>query len=697
MPIHLGAKLNFVYLSDNKVHFYKGMAKKQQTQPTKKQVAPAPKPQSAQGAAATTAGGDAGFISRYANWLILAGIAVITFIFYKGSLDNKFTNWDDLGYVLTNPLIKDSSMEGLKRLFHIDSLVMGNYHPLTIITYWWEYGKEGLEPYIYHRDSMIFHILCTFTVFAFIRVLTRNTIAAAIAALLFAVHPMRVESVTWIAGRKDLLYGMFYMLACTTHIFYIRNQAGKKTLWFIATILLFALSLFCKSVGVTLPVVLLFIDYYERRKLNLMLLVEKIPLFALSMTFGLISIYAQKDVGALGTLDISFKPWERLALGCYALCTYIWKALLPVGLTNFYPYPMKVGDSLSGVFYIYPLIVGGLLFALIKYWRNNRLVVLGLSFFIINLLLLLQFMPVGGAIMSDRYTYIPYVGLFLMAGCLVAWLIEEKKQSAGLVIGASVALCLVYGYMTNERNKDWYDSISLWNDAIEKNPESPIGYFYLGQDYYTRFETALTQQDRQRNGDSAFYYFTKSVEHKPDYTSPIICIGEYQRSTGQIDQAKATYLRALAIKDDLESAYLGLGVVYSIKQQFDSAGVAFRKALSLKVYFPEGHSNYANYLDIIGKTDSSLAEYEKAISQNPDAYIPYMNRARIYLRTEQAGKALADYDHANMLKPDNPEPYYMRAQCYAKLGKKQQALQDVEEAKKRGYAQIDPAFVQSLR
>jgi protein O-mannosyl-transferase len=672
------------------------MAKKQQ--PQAQNIRPATTqamPKQAQ--QVMSAAGNDSFVKKYAQWLILAGIALVTFLVYKGSLDNQFTNWDDLGYVLTNPLIKDSSMDGFKRLFQIDALVMGNYHPLTIVTYWYEYSKHGLEPWIYHFDSVLFHIMCTFTVFAFARVLTRNITVAAITTLLFALHPMRVESVTWIAGRKDLLYGMFYMLACVTHIWYVRNHAGKKMLWYVATIVLFAISLMCKSVGVTLPVVLLLIDFYEQRKLGFGLILEKLPLFALSVTFGLISIYAQKDVGALGTLDISFKAYERLALGCYALVTYIWKAVLPLGLTNFYPYPMKVNDALPTMFYIYPLLVAGGLFVLIKYFRHNRLVVLCVSFFVINLLLLLQFMPVGGAIMSDRYTYIPYVGVFLLAGSLVAWLIEEKKQSATMVIGAAVVISLVYGYMTNERNKDWYDSISLWNSAIEKNPESPIGYFYLGQDYYTRFETALTQQDRQRNGDSAFYYFNKSVEHKPDYTSPIICIGEYLRSTGRIDEAKPVYLRALAIDNDLESAYLGLGVVYSIKQQFDSAGIVFRKALSLKKYFPEGHSNYANYLDIIGKTDSSLVEYGVAISQNPDAYIPYMNRGRIYLRLGKAAEAIKDYDHANMLKPENPDPYFMRAQCYAQMGKKAQALQEVEEAKKHGMSQIDPAFLQSLR
>jgi protein O-mannosyl-transferase len=673
------------------------MAKKQQARPqpqTQPRGGQAPKPQ----AAAANSSKNDGYVAKYANWLILAGIAALTFLIYKGSLDNDFTNWDDLGYVLTNPWIKDSSMEGFKKLFSMDALVMGNYHPLTIVTYWWEYSKHGIESaYFYHRDSMIFHILCMFTVFLFAKTLTRKTMVAGVVALLFAVHPMRVESVTWIAGRKDILYGMFYMLACTTHIWYVRDFKGKKTIWFISTIVLFAISLFCKSVGVTLPVVLLFIDYYEGRKLNLKLLLEKIPLFLCALAFGLISIYAQKDVGALGTLDVSFKPWERFALGCYGLITYVWKAVLPVGLTNFYPYPMKDNDVLPAVYYIYPLLAVGGISALVKYGRHNRFLVLCVSFFVINLLLLLQFMPVGGAVMSDRYTYIPYVGIFLLAGSAVAWLIEEKKQSAGMVLGGVIAISLVYGYMTNKRNKDWYDSISLWQSAIEKNPESPIGYFYLGQDYYTRFEKSLTPQERQKNGDSAFYYFTKSVERKPDYTSPIICIGEYQRSTGQIDAAKATYLNALSIKNTLESAYLGLGVVYSIKGQYDSAGPMFRKALSLKKYFPEGYSNYANFLDITGKTDSSLLMYEKSISQNPDAYIPYMNRARIYLRLNQPDKALADYNHANAIKPEHPEPYYMRAQCYAKLGKKAEAKQQVEEARQHGYAQIDPAFVQSLQ
>ncbi len=671
------------------------MAKKQNT-PPKPKPAVAANPQVQKQQTNSTTKNQNSAMKKYAHLLMLAGIAVVTYIFYAGSLNNQMTNWDDLGYVLTNPLIKDSSTEGLKRLFELSSTVMGNYHPLTIVTYWYEYGKYGLEPHMYHVHSLLFHILCTATVFGFVRVLTRSSVAALVAGLLFALHPMRVESVTWVAGRKDLLYGMFYMLACTAHIWYIRNEGGKKMIWYASAIVLFALSLMCKSVGVTLPVVLLLIDYYENRRLSLQLLIEKLPLFALSVTFGLISIHAQKDIGALGTLDVSFNPLERLALGCYGLCTYLWKLIAPVGLTNFYPYPAKVNDALPAAFYLYPVVVVGLLFVLWKYFRQNRLVLLGVGFFVINLLLLLQFMPVGGAVMSDRYTYIPYAGLFLIIGSIVGQLVDNKRPSANVALGVCVAASLMFGVVTQARNKDWCDSISLWNSAIKNNPESPIAYFYLGQDYYTRFEGATTQQDRQRYGDSAYYYFVQSVQRKPDYTSPLVCIGEYQRSTGRIDEAKTTYLKALAIKDNLESAYLGLAVVYSMKQQYDSAGPAFRKALSLKAYFPEGYSNYANFLDIVGKPDSAIIVYQKAIDQNPDAYIPYMNRARIYLRLNKPAEAVKDLDRACMLKPEMADPYYLRAQAHARNGNKTQALKDIEDAKQRG-TKVDPAFYELVK
>jgi tetratricopeptide (TPR) repeat protein len=570
-----------------------------------------------------------------------------------------------------------------------------------------------LEPWLYHLDSILAHLLCTLAVYGFVKVLTGRTVAAAVAGMLFGLHPMHIESIAWVAGRKDLLYGFFFVLACITHLYYRRTE-NKKVLWYAVTLILYFLSLLCKSVAVTLPVTLLLLDYFEERdewarllredrgalgKFLGIRIAEKIPHFVLSLLFGYISVYTQKDIGALGTLDVNFTPIERFAIGCYGLVQYLWKAVIPAGLSNFYPYPMKVDGALPAVYYVFPAIVLGLIAAIWFFGRKNRIVILGSLFFFVNIVLLLQFIPVGGAVMSDRYSYIPYLGLFLIAGWYVSkfFVVPEKVQTGKMVLGAVIVYSLVLGYLSNQRCKDWYDSVSLWEDNIKKHPESPIAYFYLGQEYYTRFESATNQKDQKAFGDSAFYYFNQSIARKPDYINPIVCIGEYQRATGQIDAAKQTYLKGLQIEPKNESIQLGLGVVFAIKGQYDSADYAFRKAVTLKKYFPEAHANYANFLDIVGKTDSSLKEYAVAIGQNPDAYIPYMNRGRIYIRLGKWDEAIADYNKAIMLKPEMGEPYYQRGRCLAQKGNKAQALQDVQTAIAKGYTQVDQAFLQQLK
>lgn len=665
------------------------------TQPVK---APAAVPKQPKSGAVVT-GSEDSFVKKYAQWLVAAGVALVTFLFFKVCFENKFTNWDDLGYVITDRWIKDGSAEGFNNLFKTTTHVMGNYHPLTILTYWVEYAHYGLEPWIYHVDSVIAHVLCTLSVFLFVAVLTRRTVAAGVAALLFGLHPMHVESVAWVAGRKDLLYGMFYLLSCTTYLWYLRSEGSKKWLWYVLGIVFFAVSLMAKSVGVTLPVVLLLLDYFEKRKWNLMLLAEKLPHFALSITFGLLSIDAQKQIGALATLDVNFTFVERIALAGYAMCTYLWKALIPAGLSNFYPYPMKdEHEVLSMAYFIYPVIVLGIIFLVWRFARRNRVVVFGLLFMLVNLLLLLQLIPVGGAIISDRYTYIPYLGLFLIVGWLIAEYMETpgKEQTGKAMLGVVVAYSLVLGYYSSERCKVWYDAISLWNDDAAKHPESPIPYFYLGQEYYDRFEKAQDQNERKLNFDSCSFYFAKSIERKPDYLNPIVCLGELQRSTGQIDEAKKNYEKAIKINPKNESVYLGLAVIYSIKQQYDSADVCFKKAISLKEYFPEAHSNYANYYDILGKEDSALKEYAIAIGQNRDAYIPYMNRGLIYIKLGRWDDAIKDYNRALEIRPDYGEPYYQRARCYMAKGNKAQAKQDLQQAKTLKFDKMDAAVVQSI-
>ena len=674
--------------------------KKKQNNPPGNVVRPAlntPKPQAAPRNLSAKAD-NRSFITRNAQPLIIAGLALITFLFLQTILGNKFTNWDDLGYITSDQLIKNNTWQGIVNIFNINNPVMGNYHPLTILIYNIEYSFVGLQPMLYHLDSLIVHVLVTIAVYFFVKKLTGRMIAAAIASLLFALHPMHIESVAWAAGRKDLLYGVFFIMSMTCYINYVRVDGTKKKMWYTLVLVLFALSLLAKSVAVTLPVTLFLIDYYEKRKLQIGLLLEKIPHFALALLFGVLSVRAQKDIGALGSLDAHFNGLERFALGNYALYNYLWKAIIPTGLTHFYPYPLQIGGSLPGIFYVYPVIIAVVIAVLWIFGRKNKVVIFGVGFFLVNIVLLLQFIPVGGAIISDRYGYIPYLGFFLMAGWWVSGYFEgtEQKPIAKVVLGATLAYCLVLGYLSNQRCKDWYDSVSLWKDNIEKHPDGPVGYFYLGQEYYSRYEAAATPKERLAYYDSCLANFNGSIARKPDYINPIICLGELQRNEGKILEAKETYYNAMKISNKNESVFLGLGVVYSILGKYDSAGICFRKALSLKSYFPEGISNYANYLDIIGQTDSSLFYYGKAISQNPDAYIPYMNRAKIYLKTGKTDAALADYERAMQTSPDRGEPYYLRSRIYAQTGKKAAAIKDVEAAISLGFP-VDQAYYKQLK
>jgi len=389
---------------------------------------------------------------------------------------------------------------------------------------------------------------------------------------------------------------------------------------------------------------------------------------------------------------------ERFALGCYALVTYLWKAGVPAGLSNFYPYPLKVNDSLPASYYMYPAMIIALAFVIWKFARHNKAVIFGVAFFVINIFLLLQFLPVGGAIVSDRYGYIPYLGLFFILGWFVSEYFEDKaKMGTGKVLlGATLAYCLILGFASNNRCKDWYDAITLWQDDIEKHPEAPVGYFYLGQEYFTRYEEATNANKKKVMADSAMINFNMSIARKPDYINPVICVAELQRNFGMIDSAKNTYMRAMKIKDNNESVYLGLAVIYSIKQQYDSAQYCFRKGLQIKPFAPEGHSNYANYFDIVGKLDSSLKEYAISIEQNPDAYIPYMNRGRIYQRLNKLPEALKDFNMAAERSSESGDVYLSRSKCFLAMGNKAEALKDAQKAASLG-VQVDPTYMGQLR
>jgi tetratricopeptide (TPR) repeat protein len=679
-----------------------------------KHVSPQPAPKKKQ-----SENGSAAAKSNKTNYIIMAGLAVITWVFYQAAIGAQFTNWDDPGYIRDNPLVKDLSMQGLINIF--TTPIMGNYHPLTILSYAIEYSFVRLEPWLYHFDSVLLHIITTLLVYKLVSKLTGRPVAGAVTALLFGLHPMHVESVAWLAARKDVMYAVFYIGACLTYLNYIRQVGGKPRKWYILTIILFICSLLGKPVAVALPLTLMLIDYFEgkriftraaqttvatgevqpAKKFNFSILIDKLAFFILAIVFGIKSVVDQGVFGALGTHTVKFNMLERLALGCYALVTYLWKAVVPADMSNFYPYPEKVNDSLPAIYYLNIAIVAALVFVVWRFARKNRYIIFGSLFFLANIALLLQFIPVGGAIVADRYTYIAYMGLFFIAGWYVSTFFEEgaKAQSRQIAVAVTAVYALCLGFFTNQRNQVWYDTNTLWMDEITKHPRTPNAYNNLGFEYFNKFNESVNPRERQVYFDSANYLLNKALELQSNFPNAVVSLGELNRSMGNFPKAKEYYYRALTFddKNGQANAYLGLAIIYSISRNFDSAGYCFSQATTLKPYFPEAHSNFGNYYDMMGKNELSLKEYGMAISQNPDMYAPYLNRGRELHRLNRCEEAMNDFERALELKPDMGEIFYSRSYCYTHRGKKREALQDVEKAISLGFNQIDPAYYQMLK
>ncbi len=692
------------------------MAKAKHNQPRPNNPAPRPQQAAQPKQAAVVANG---MTPLRQNIIAVCGVIIVVCLFLYTCIYNQFTNWDDPGYVTNNPLIKDFSAEGIKHIFELKNAVMGNYHPLTILSYAFDYSKVALDPKHYHVQSLLFHLVNTALVFAFVWLLCRRRMVAIITALFFGLHPMHIESVAWVAGRKDVVYGFFYLLSCISYLYYVRsNDSGKKWLWYIAVVVLYAGSLLSKPVAVVLPVTLLLIDFFEERtflkdengkqiwsisNLNFKIFIDKIPLFVLSIFAGIQSLNDQKVFGALNTQGEHFNVFERFCLGCYAFTTYLWKLVLPVKLLCFYPYLLKENGSLPGIYYMYPIIALALLASVVFFFRKNKAVIFGLLFFLVNIALLLQFLPVGGAIIADRYTYLPYIGFFFILGWGVANLLDDPATASKgkLAVGAVAAYALLLGYMSNQRCKVWYDGMSLWRDVIEVEPvRAPNGYNNLGFFYFNKFNATPDPGEKKLYYDSSKFLLTRAIELQPSFVNPYISLGELLRSNNEMQEAKGYYYKALKLdsSDMAANAYLGLSVIYSIGYMStppdnaalrafynDSALFCYNKTLKMKPYNPEAHSNYANFLDMTGKKDEAIKEYGVAVVQNPDIYQPYLNRARALMRASRPQEALADLNKAVQLEPKLGEVVYCRAQCYIALGNKDMAQKDMATAQQLGF------------
>ncbi len=541
------------------------------------------------------------------NFIVLSSIVLITCtsIIYSDSPNNKFTNWDDEGYVTGNPEIKsmhgDSTTYSLKRTF--SNYVLGNYHPLTILSYSLEYKLFKLDPRPYHVNNIILHILNTLLVLIFIWLLTKQRWTAFLTALLFSIHPMHVESVAWVSERKDVLYTFFSLASLCFYVLFSTNTK-RKGLYYFLTMTLYLMALFSKGMAVFVPVLFVLIDYLKGIKLSWRSVLEKIPFFALSAFFGVIAVFAQKSANY--TSDTAFLGYlSRLLFSSYSILMYLSKLFFPIELSGFYSYPITINGMYPYSFYAAPFILAALLY--IVYWsmRKGRDIAFGFGFFLVSLVLVLKILPVGRALMADRYSYISYIGIFFIISRFVNNIIESKSKNfqvykVPLVI-CLVVICISYSFAAFQRAKVWKSSISLWTDAINKNDKNALAYQMRGLAYYhnDQYEKALTDLST---------YLTLDDKKFNVYNDRGLCYIEMKK----FDEALQDFSMAIKLKKEFADAYYNKGIVYNDSQRYEEAIPLYDTAIQYNPKYSKAYYNRAGAFYLTGKYDKALKDALKA-------------------------------------------------------------------------------------
>lgn len=605
---------------------------------------------------------------------------MVTLLVYWPSVENGWTNWDDNGYVIDNELVRTTDLNAHFSEFE----VMGNYHPLTTLSLAYDFARSELNAKGYHITNLMIHLAATAMVFLFLWLLFQNGLVAAFGGLVFGIHPMHVESVAWVSERKDVLYGFFYFSACATWMRYLLNQ-NRMTMYAV-TLVLFAMSLLSKGQAVTLPVVMVLIDWLRGRKFDLKATLEKVPFFLMAVGFGVVAVLAQRESKAIQDIpDYTFL--HRLLFAGYALFTYVWKFFVPINLSAFYPYPIK--GTVPMPYYIGLVGAVVLVAAAVWFFRKSRWMWFGLLFFGANIVLLLQLLPVGSAVVAERYTYVAYTGLIIAIGYIFMNGIPVGEKVYKLPNYASAGIALVgilfFAVQTNARIKVWNNSEVLWTNVLAQFDYAPNAHNNLGS-YYQK-------NDRI---DEALHQFNTALYYQQDFPEALINRSDIYRVRGKLDSAIADCTRAIAIDPEYEGAYMNRGIARSIAGQYDSAFADFDHVLQLNPNNPKAFGNRGNLNDMRGRPDLAVQDYDKALALDPAYETVYGNRAGTLYRLKRYDEALRDANKALSITPNQPELYAIRADVYVALGRYKDALQDAQQAQRLG-KQINPAYIQMLQ
>lgn len=607
------------------------------------------------------------------KWLHFALIAGAIFIAYAKVMHAPFImSWDDDEYIVRNNDIHSIGAANIKKWF--SGFYVGNYAPLTMLSYAINFCFSRLDTFAYHITNIVLHFFNACLVYSIIKKVQGNSLIALFTALLFALNPIQVEAVSWLSERKTLLCAFFYLSALLAYVHYILRPDYRKL---AIVFLLGLLALLSKPMAIVLAPAMFAVDVWMGRSLNKRnIWLEKIPFFILSLIFGIVAIKGEAQANFL-SLHPEYSGWKTFPIAAEAYCRYIIHLLAPVHLSIYYPYPEYIGP----LQYAYFALAFALLILLLVAWRKGWSILSGgLLFYSINIGLVLQFVQMSPFLMSDHYNYISMIGItFPIVYYTVSRLQEAGQQPIALAGFGAIAILLLFA--TYNYNDIWRSELDLSNSLLNDYPGSPVAHATTGALYIN-------------NGDfeQAGIHLNKAVKLDPHNYKAWYNKGVLEFRTGKVKDALASFNHCLSL-NAYEPAYFSRAVLYVQTGKLPEALADAEKTLetqpdNARAWYIKGYC-----LERRDERTTAIDCYTTAIKLDNSEALFYKRRGICLANSGNYGAALADIDKSISLDPGSGEAFYYRGAI--KYNLKTSPCPDLKTAAAKGYS-VPPEVLQQM-
>lgn len=614
-------------------------------------------------------------MNKFRTILIYAILTLATLIVFWPVRNFRFVNFDDHVYITDNPYV----CAGLTRIGAIWAFTTNhssNWHPLTWLSHMLDCQFFGISPGRHHFVNLVFHIINTLSLFAVLLRMTRKAWQSAFVAALFALHPLHVESVAWASERKDVLSTMFWLLTMAAYLHYTKLPNIRR---YLSVLLFFALGLMAKPMLVTLPFILLLLDYWPLdsfdKKNFYHLVFEKIPLFVLSAASCITTIIVQHSGGALESTE-AIPLGFRIGNAIVSYAKYIQKTFWPAKLAFFYPHPAMEFNLLSLLVSLVLLLAVSIY--IISHFRRKYLLV-GWLWFIGTLVPVIGFVQVGAQAMADRYTYVPLIGIFI----IIAWgacdLLTKLKYHKYIIIISAAAILIVLSICSRIQVLYWHDSITLFEHALKVTEKNYTAHSCLA---YVLYE--------QGKVDEAIAHNRLAIEFNPTYLDAQFNLGGIFFRQGNFPEALKHFYNVLQISSDYAKAHRNIAKILAKQDKPAEAIVHYENILKIQPVDYDAQNGIGIALARIGKCDEAIEHFNLAIQIDPNIAEAYNNLGFTLIRRGKFDEAAPHLAKAVQLDPNNAGTHYQFARVLTEKNDLKEAVAHLKEALRLEPDNIEP-------